>query len=81
MGDGGASGKRGKNMKLRRNLKLRKHKKQHYNFAFDNLAIPEIHTKKHKDNESNSEDKPSVTYDTVAIPEVHIHKRNKKKDN
>lgn len=37
--------------------------------SFDNLAIPEVNTKSHDDNEDNvGEDDSSVTYDTVANP-------------
>lgn len=52
-----------------------------YDLSYDNLAIPEIHTKKkivtaendtsHDDNADDS-NKASVVYDGVAIPEVHI---------
>ena len=49
------------------------HKKHHrFNMSFDNLAIPEVNTKSHDDNDS------SVTYDTVAIPEIHIRKKKDK---
>ena len=47
--------------------------------SFDNLAIPEVNTKSHDDNEDNvGEDDSSVTYDTVAIPEIHIRKKKDK---
>lgn len=52
-----------------------------YDLSYDNLAIPEIHTKKktvtaendtsHDDNADDSH-KATVVYDGVAIPEVHI---------
>ena len=47
--------------------------------SFDNLAIPEVNTKRHDDNEDNvGEHDSSVTYDTVAIPEIHIRKKKDK---
>ena len=50
-----------------------------FNMSFDNLAIPEVNTKSHDDNEDNVGDgDSSVTYDTVAIPEIHIRKKKHK---
>ncbi len=57
-----------------------------YHLSYDNLAIPEIHTKKkneapendtlHNDNENVQDShKASVVYDGVAIPEVHIKEK------
>ena len=56
------------------------HKEHHrFNLSFDNLAIPEVNTESHDDNEDNvGEDDSSVTYDTVAIPEIHIRKKKDK---
>ena len=47
--------------------------------SFDNLAIPEVNTKSHDDNEDNvGEDDSSVTYDTVARGDPHGKKKRKK---
>lgn len=58
-----------------------------YQLSYDNLAIPEIHTKKSSDNTENEDKKSaagscneqaadsvkaSVIYDDVAVPEVRI---------
>ncbi len=54
----------------------KKSKHHEYNLAFDNLAIPEVHTGKKKSDDSEADSKPSINYDSVAIPEIHI-KKNK----
>lgn len=56
-----------------------------YHLSYENLAIPEIHTKKKDEtvtasdtstvsesDEPDTSHKASVVYDSVAIPEVHI---------
>lgn len=56
---------------------FKKSKKEHdYNLTYDNLAIPEVHTKKEtSDTTEETEEKPSISYEGVAIPEIHL--RNK----
>ena len=53
--------------------------------SVSNLAFPEIHTGKVKQNDVAEDNTDStVVYDTVAVPEVHLkkHKHKKqKKDN
>lgn len=44
---------------------------QGYDIAYDNLAVPEIHTGKAKPQHDQPAEKPEINYDT-AIPEVHI---------
>lgn len=51
--------------------------KDKYSFDSENLAVPEVHTGKVKQNDIVEEDDEPVLYD-VAVPEVHI-KKNKKK--
>lgn len=50
-----------------------KDKNKKYDFTYDNVAIPEVHTHPAKDNEQCDDE--DVVYDNVAIPEVHIHKK------
>ena len=45
--------------------------KQDYDIAYDNLAVPEIHTGKAKPQHAEPVEKPEINYDT-AIPEVHF---------
>ena len=60
-------------------------KDRKFTFDSENLAFPEIHTGKVKQNDVAEDDTDStVVYDTVAVPEVHLkkHKHKKqKKDN
>ena len=51
-----------------------KEKKTKYDLTYDNVAIPEVHTRPAND-DSNSDGDNDVLYDNVAIPEVHIHKK------
>ena len=52
--------------------------KDKYSFNSENLAIPEVHTGKVKQNDIvEDNDDESVLYD-VAVPEVHIKKKKKK---
>ena len=44
---------------------------QDYDIAYDNLAVPEIHTGKAKPQHAEPAEKPEINYDT-AIPEVHF---------
>ena len=49
-------------------------------FDSENLAFPEIHTGKVKQNDVAEDNTDStVVYDTVAVPEVHLKKHNHKK--
>lgn len=52
--------------------------KDKYSFDSENLAVPEVHTGKVKQNDivEDNDDEP-VLYD-VAVPEVHIKKKKKK---
>nr|WP_300407502.1 hypothetical protein [uncultured Ruminococcus sp.] len=52
--------------------------KDKYSFNSENLAVPEVHTGKVKQNDivEDNDDEP-VLYD-VAVPEVHIKKKKKK---
>ena len=64
---------------MRDNNKDKRKDHHKFNMSFDNLAIPEVNTKSHDDNEDNVGDgDSSVTYDTVAIPEIHIRKKKDK---
>ena len=60
-------------------------KDRKFTFDSENLACPEIHTRKVKQNDVAEDNTDStVVYDTVAVPEVHLkkHKHKKqKKDN
>lgn len=60
-------------------------KDRKFTFDSENLAFPEIHTGKVKQNDVAEDNTDStVVYDTVAVPEVHLkkHKHKKqKKDN
>ena len=58
-----------------------------YHLSYENLAIPEIHTRKKNEtasdtstasnnDESDTSHTASVVYDSVAIPEVHIKDKN-----
>ena len=51
--------------------------KDKYSFNSENLAVPEVHTGKVKQNDiiEDNDDEP-VLYD-VAVPEVHIKKKKK----
>ncbi|MDD5889413.1 MAG: hypothetical protein PUC69_02205 [Ruminococcus sp.] len=52
--------------------------KDKYSFNSENLAVPEVHTGKVKQNDIvEDNDDESVLYD-VAVPEVHIKKKKKK---
>ena len=44
---------------------------QGYSIAYDNLAVPEIHTGKAKPQHTEPAEKPDINYDT-AVPEVHV---------
>ena len=52
--------------------------KDKYSFNSENLAVPEVHKGKVKQNDivEDNDDEP-VLYD-VAVPEVHIKKKKKK---
>ena len=52
--------------------------KDKYSFNSENLAVPEVHTGKVKQNDivEDNDDEP-VLYD-VAVPEVHNKKKKKK---
>ena len=52
--------------------------KDKYSFNSENLAVPEVHTGKVKQNDivEDNDDEP-VLYDE-AVPEVHIKKKKKK---
>ena len=61
-------------------------KDRKFTFDSENLAFPEIHTGKVKQNDVAEDNTDStVVYDTVAVPEVHLKKgisiKNQKKDN
>ena len=52
--------------------------KDKYSFNSENLAVPEVHKGKVKQNDIvEDNDDESVLYD-VAVPEVHIKKKKKK---
>ena len=46
---------------------------QDYDIAYDNLAVPEIHTGKAKPQHTQPAEKPRINYDT-AIPEVNVRR-------
>ena len=50
-------------------------KDRKFTFDSENLAFPEIHTGKVKQNDVAEDNTDStVVYDTVAVPEVHLKK-------
>lgn len=49
---------------------------KHYDLTYDNVAIPEVHTRK-KESTNQPSSQQSVDYENLAIPEVHIKKNNK----
>lgn len=51
-----------------------KKKREPFQVDYDNLAIPEIHTKKATVKKVERKEE-SVTYDGVAMPEIHIRKK------
>lgn len=57
---------------------MKDNSKDKYSFDSENLAVPEVHTGKVKQNDivEDNDDEP-VLYD-VAVPEVHIKKKKKK---
>ncbi len=55
----------------------REQHKQKYDVTLDNVAIPEIHTNKTPEHDTDTTEDAPISYDNVAIPEVHI--RSKKK--
>lgn len=66
--------------KLRKFFKAQKinHQKSKYDVAFDNVAIPEVHTHKAGKATEPKQKHNLVNYDNVAIPEVHIRTKRKK---
>ena len=55
-------------------------KDRKFTFDSENLAFPEIHTGKVKQNDVAEDNTDStVVYDTVAVPEVHLKKHKHKK--
>lgn len=54
-------------------------KDRKFTFDSENLAFPEIHTGKVKQNDVAEDNTDStVVYDTVAVPEVHLKKHKHK---
>ena len=49
---------------------------QGYDIAYDNLAVPEIHTGKAKPQHAEPVEKQEINYDT-AVPEVHVKHASK----
>ena len=55
-------------------------KDRKFTFDSENLAFPEIHTGKVKQNDVAEDNTDStVVYDAVAVPEVHLKKHKHKK--
>lgn len=52
--------------------------KDKYSFNSENLAVPEVHTGKVKQNDIVEEDDDEPVLYDVAVPEVHIKKKKKK---
>lgn len=52
--------------------------KDKYSFNSENLAVPEVHTGKVKQNDIVKEDDDEPVLYDVAVPEVHIKKKKKK---
>ena len=55
--------------------------RKNYDLTYDNLAIPEIHTGKKKNEPPANEDTQDsdskhidTQYENMAIPEIHIHR-------
>ena len=51
--------------------------KDKYSFNSENLAVPEVHTGKVKQNDIVEEDDDEPVLYDVAVPEVHIKKKKK----
>lgn len=51
--------------------------KNNYTVDTENLAVPEVHTGKAKDDVKEDKDDDEITYDNVAIPEIHHLKKKK----
>lgn len=51
--------------------------KDKYSFNSENLAVPEVHTGKVKQNDIVEEDDDEPVLYDVAVPEVHIKKKRK----
>ena len=56
-------------------FKKKKEEDHAYDLAYDNLAVPEIHTHKIRGSEEENDTESGITYDSVAIPEIHIRKK------
>lgn len=65
--------------KLKKFFEAKKEQHEHdYNLTFDNVAIPEVHTHKSDEHDSDVEEHSPISYDNVAIPEVHIRSKHDK---
>ena len=59
-------------------LKEKKEKIKKYRVDTENLAVPEIHIGKAKEEKGeNKDDDHEITYDEVAVPEIHVRKKKK----
>lgn len=56
----------------------RAEKNINYDVTYENLAIPEVHTKAGMNEEEAEEKQDAITYESVAIPEIHIRKNKDK---
>lgn len=59
--------------------KEKREKIKKYRVDTENLAVPEIHIGKAKEEKGENKDEEPITYDEVAVPEIHVHRRRKKK--
>lgn len=60
-------------------LKEKREKIKRYRVDTENLAVPEIHIGKAKEEKGENRDDQEITYDEVAIPEIHVRSHKKKK--
>lgn len=49
-------------------------KNRKYKVKFENLALPEIFTKKHKQPKDDERSRLKIAFEHLALPEVHIKK-------
>lgn len=49
-------------------------KNRKYKVKFENLALPEIFTKKHRQPKDDERSRLKIAFEHLALPEVHIKK-------
>lgn len=53
------------------------HSEENYSVLYDNLALPEVYAKEHKQSDTEENSEEPVNYDNVAIPEINVKKDKK----